>query len=633
MSVFTLTAVRQRAVAAVLAVSLGGALGVAPAALTAQTLSAADSARVASLERREVMIPMRDGVKLHTLVFTPRTQRGPLPFILTRTPYGIAGAQGNFVTSYAELADEGYIFVFQDIRGRFTSEGEFVMLRPPRDKRDTKAIDESTDTFDTIEWLLQNIPNNNGRVGQLGVSYPGWLTVMAMLDPHPALKAVSPQASPASMFIGDDFHHNGAFRLAYGFEYVAMMESGKDVQRFQFDKADNYSWHLESGPLSNIDRLHFKGQRPTWNNFVQHPNFDAFWQREAVARYLDRVNVPTLNVGGWWDQEDFYGPLTIYRALEQHDTKGLNYLVVGPWNHGGWRGKSGQTLGSIDFGSATAPWFRRTIEAPWFAYWLKDKGTLSLAEATTFEAGANEWRTHDAWPPKRNVTSKRLYFQPQGKMGFDPPKAGDPRPFDEYVADPNKPVPYRPRPILPTFAAGSTWSQWLADDQRFVQDRPDVVAWETPVLTEDLTIAGEVATKLFAATSGSDADWVVKLIDVYPESDAKLPGFQFMVANDVLRGRFRNSYEKPEAIVPNKTTEFNVNLHTQNYRFKKGHRIRVQVQSSWFPLIDRNPQTFVPNIFNAKASDFRAATQRVFRSPGLSSYIQMSVVNATPIVP
>ncbi|MEO7996435.1 MAG: CocE/NonD family hydrolase [Gemmatimonadaceae bacterium] len=599
----------------------------------AQVLSGADSARIASFVSAEAMIPMRDGVKLHTLIFTPKNQRENLPFIMARTPYGIAGSAAVFGVSYAELADEGYIFVFQDIRGRFTSEGSFVMLRPPRDRKDAKAIDESTDTYDTIEWLLKNVPRNNGRVGQFGVSYPGWLTVMSMLDPHPALKAVSPQASPASMFLGDDFHHNGAFRLAYGFEYVAMMESGKEVQRFEFDKADNYSWHLENGPLSNVNSKLFKGERPTWNDFVNHPNFDAFWQREALAQYLDRVTVPSLNVAGWWDQEDFYGPLTIYAALENHDSKGLNYLVVGPWNHGGWRGRSGQTLGNIDFGSATAPYFRKNIEAPWFAYWLKDKGTLKLAEATTFESGANVWRNHSTWPPKENVSSRKLYFQPDGKLGYDIPKAGDPKPYDAYVADPNKPVPYRARPILPTFGAGSTWSQWLADDQRFVQDRPDVVAWETPPLTEDVTVAGEILAKLFAATTGTDADWIVKLIDVYPENDAKLGGYQFMVANDVLRGRFRNNFEKPEAIVPNSTTAFTVNLHTQNYRFKRGHKIRVQVQSSWFPLIDRNPQSFIPNIFNAKATDFRAATQRVFRSPNFASFIQLAVEAPKSTVP
>lgn len=588
--------------------------------------------RSASFEGREVMIPMRDGVSLHTFINVPKGQDTPLPFILTRTPYGIARAAGAVNVSYAELADEGYIFVHQDIRGRYKSGGTFVMLRNPRDKRDPGAIDESTDTYDTIDWLLKNVARNNGRVGMLGVSYPGWLTVMAMLDPHPALKAVSPQASPASMFLGDDFHHNGAFRLAYGFEYVAMMENGKESAPFAFDKYDGYSWFLDLGSLANVNPKYFKGERPTWNNFVEHPNFDAFWQRESVAQYLDRVTVPTLNVAGWWDQEDFYGPLAIYQTLEKHDTKNRNYLVVGPWNHGGWRGRSGQTLGNIDFGSATAPYYRKTVEAPWFAYWLKDKGTLALAEATTFEAGANAWRSHAAWPPKAMVTPRRLYFQSAGKLSYEPPKAGEKNPFDAYVSDPAKPVPYRSRPIPATFGRGSTWGSWLADDQRFVQDRPDVVAWESPVLTEDVVIAGDIVAHLFAATTGSDADFVVKLIDVFPETDAKLPGYQFMVANDVMRGRFRKSFEKPEAIVPNKTEKFVVDLHSQNYRFLKGHRIRVQIQSSWFPLIDRNPQKFVPNIFKAKESDFQAATQRIFRSPQAASFISLPVAQG-PIVP
>ena len=318
-------------------------------------------------------------------------------------------------SSYAELVDDGYIFVLQDIRGRFGSEGEFVMLRNPRNKRDPKAIDESTDTYDTIEWLLKNVPHNNGRVGQLGVSYPGWLTVMSGLDPHPAMKAISPQASPASMFLGDDFHHNGAFRLAYGFEYAAMMEGSKEINRFQFDQYDNYSWWLSQGSLATVDAKHLKGTRPTWINFVEHPDFDAFWQREALMQYLDSVRVPTLNVAGWWDQEDFYGPVTIYRALEKHDTQHKNYLVVGPWNHGGWSGPSGSKLGNIDFGSETSPYYRKNIQAPWFAYWLKDKGTLKLAEATVFEAGANAWRTYDSWPPKTGVSPRKMYFGPNGK--------------------------------------------------------------------------------------------------------------------------------------------------------------------------------------------------------------------------
>jgi putative CocE/NonD family hydrolase len=349
-----------------------------------------------------------------------------------------------------------------------------------------------------------------------------------------------------------------------------------------------------------------------------------------VTPYLTRVTVPTLNVAGWWDQEDFYGPLTIYEALEKHDAKKLNYLVVGPWNHGGWRGRTGDKLGVIDFGSPTAQFYRDSIETPWFAYWLKDKGTLTLAEATTFETGANEWRSYASWPPKREVTERKLYFHAGGKLAFAPPPPTRPdSAFDAYVSDPAKPVPYRVRPILPSFGDGSTWSTWLMDDQRFAEDRPDVAVWQTPPLEEDVVIAGDVLAKVFAATTGSDADWVVKLIDVYPEKyepNPKLGGYQLMVANDVFRGRFRKSFEKPEAVTPNKVEEYTVDLHQQSYRFKKGHRIMVQVQSSWFPLIDRNPQTFVPNIFAAKDSDFRAATQKVFRSPQHASFISLPVV-------
>jgi uncharacterized protein len=616
---------RRAAYAALVIVSAA-----APCGITFAQTPATPADPAAAFEKTEVMVPMRDGVKLHTTIYAPKNATGNLPILLTRTPYGIAGAGGSFATSYAELAEEGFIFAFQDIRGRFGSEGQFVMLRPPRDKRDTKAIDEGSDTYDTIEWMLKNVPRNNGRVGMLGVSYPGWLTVMAMLDPHPALKAVSPQASPASMFLGDDFHHNGAFRLSYGFEYVAMMEGGKEFTPFNFDQYDVYSWYLSLGSLANITNKLAEGKFPTWKNYVAHPNYDAFWQREAVMQYLDRVNVPTLNVAGWWDQEDFYGPLKIYATLEPHDTKRFNYLVVGPWNHGGWRGRTGDKLGNIEFGSATAQYFRKNIETPWFAYWLKDKGKLQLAEATTFESGANEWRSYDSWPPKREVTERKLYFQSGGRLAFEPPPPTKPdSAFDAYVSDPSKPVPYRVRPIAPSFTGGSTWSTWLADDQRFAQDRPDVAVWQTPPLEEDIVIAGDVLAKLFASTTGSDADWVVKLIDVYPEKyepNPKLGGYQFMVSNDVFRGRFRKSFEKPEPITPNKVEEFSVDLHQQSYRFRKGHRLMVQVQSSWFPLIDRNPQTYVPNIFMAKDSDFRAATQKVFRSPQHASFISLPVV-------
>jgi hypothetical protein len=587
--------------------------------------------------KTEVMVPMRDGVKLFTKIFTPKESAAPLPFMFVRTPYGIGGSSSPAIEAgYGFLVKNGYIFVFQDIRGKFKSEGTFEMQRPPRrDRNDPKAIDESTDAYDTVDWLVKNVPNNNGRVGITGVSYPGWLTIMAMLDPHPAVKAVSPQASPADMFIGDDFHHGGAFRLSYGFEYAAMMESSKQTEKFKFDTPDLYDWYLKLGSLANVNKTYFKGAIPSWNDFAAHPNWDAFWQRQAVTGQLDRVTVPTLNVAGWWDQEDFYGPVKIYETLEKRDTAKLNYLVVGPWNHGGWQGPSGQKLGKVDFGSPTSVHFRANIQAPWFAHWLKDKGKLELAEATTFESGSNTWQSHDSWPVKAGVTEQKLYLRSGRQLSFDAPADQGDSAFDAYVSDPANPVPYRPRPIKPSFEEGSTWSTWLADDQRFLKGRSDVLSWETGPLTEDVVVAGNIAAHLFAATTGSDADWVVKLIDVYPEpyvSDSTLSGHQLMVSNDVLRGRFRKSYEHPEAVVPNVVEEYTVDLHSQNYRFRKGHKIMVQVQSSWFPLIDRNPQTFVPNIFEAKDSDFRSATHRIYRSQKAASYVAVPIVGAKPAI-
>ena len=605
---------------------IGMALIVPVSALSAQT--PADPA--ATFDKREVMVPMRDGVKLHTLVYTPKNQTGNLPIIFTRTPYGIAGAEGAFASSYAEMAKEGYIFAFQDIRGRFTSEGQFVMLRPPRDKKDPKSVDEASDTYDTIDWMLKNVPKNNGRVGMLGVSYPGWLTVMAMLDPHPALKAVSPQASPSSMFLGDDFHHNGAFRLSYGFEYVAMMESGKEITPFKPDQYDTYNWYLSLGSLKKVTDSLPEGKLPTWKNYVAHPNFDEFWQRENVVKYIDGVKVPTLNVAGWWDQEDFYGPVTIYRALEPFDKNHLNYLVVGPWNHGGWRGRTGDKLGPIEFGSNTAQYYRKNIELPWFNYWLKDKGKLELAEATTFESGSNQWRSYDSWPPKNDVTARKLYFNAGGKLSFDPPKVTKPdSAFDAYVSDPAKPVPYRARPSQAVgYEPPLTWPQWLADDQREASGRTDVVAFTSEALTKPLKISGQPIANIVASTSGTDADWVVKLIDVYPDEVAaqrSMGGYQLMVAADIFRGRYRESFETAKAIAADTPLAYRFALPTANHVFLRGHRIMVQVQSSWFPLYDRNPQTFVPNIFYAKPADYRKATQRVYHAPDRASFIDLPV--------
>ncbi len=615
-------------------------IGFRRAVVIAVTLLAALPAAKARLEEAvpqaeawsvtEEMVPMRDGVKLHTKIYVPRDRKGPFPFVMLRTPYGIAELKERPGPGWKTLADDGYIFVYQDIRGKFGSEGTFVMQRPARDPADTRALDEGTDTYDTIEWLLAHVPGHNGRVGMTGVSYLGWTTIMGALEPHPALKAISPQASPADMWLGDDFHHNGAFRLSYGFEYAYELESGKEDKQFAFNRYDTYGWYLALGSLANVNAKLFKEKIPTWNDYVAHPDYDEFWKRQTMIPHIQSVKVPTLSVAGWWDQEDFYGPLAIYQALEKHDSQNLSRLVVGPWNHGGWRGGPGDKLGQIPFDGATGKYFRDEVEAKFFAHYLKDEGTLSLPEALTFEAGSNQWRRWDAWPPVARTEERRAYFGPDRTLALGtPPTAGDSA-FDAYLSDPAHPVPYRRHPIQATyFPGGSQWRTWLVEDQRFVDYRPDVLTYETPPLEKDLTIAGEVVAHLFAATTGSDADWIVKLIDVYPEDNPEsweLAGYQLMVSNEVFRGRYRKSFEKPEAITPNDVLEYAFSLHTQDYAFRRGHRVMVQVQSTWFPIIDRNPQTFVPNIFLAKETDFRPATHRIYRSAKYPSHVSLPVV-------
>jgi uncharacterized protein len=583
--------------------------------------------------KTDAMIAARDGVKLHTEIYAPREAKAPLPIILERTPYGIADDAKGYsrkLRRYVDMIPDDYIFVFQDIRGRYGSEGQFVMQRPVRDPKNAKAIDEGTDTYDTIDWLVKNVPNNNGRVGLLGISYGGWLTVMGMLEPHPALKAASEQASPADMFLGDDFHHNGAFRLSYGFEYSTRMETGKTDYRFQFDRFDTYEWYLRLGPLSNVDAKYTHGEVPTWTNFMTHPNYDSFWKQQAMDYLLKKPTVPNLNVAGWWDQEDFYGPMRIYELYEKNDPNHLNYLVAGPWNHGGWAIGPGSSLGLIPFGSDTGSYFRKNIEAPWFAYWLKDKGSLPLKKALLFQTGSDTWVKFDSWPP-REAQKRNLYFRENGQLSFDAPSAGADDAFDSYVSDPAHPVPYRHRPVDMTYPDDHPggWPTWLVEDQRFVEGRPDVLTWETEELKDDVTVAGPVTAKLFAATTGTDSDWIVKLIDVYPQKYPEkwqLSGFELMIADEVFRGRFRNSFEKPQAITSGAVTPFTIGLHTANHVFQKGHRIMVQVQSTWFPIIDRNPQTFVPNIFEAKEDDFQKATQRIYRSKQYPSSVEVSVL-------
>jgi uncharacterized protein len=583
--------------------------------------------------KTDVMIPMRDGVKMHTEIYAPKNATEPLPIFLTRTPYGTSDDEKGYSLDlglYKEMFADGYIFVFQDIRGRYGSEGTFVMQRMPRDRRDPHSIDEGTDTYDTIDWLVKNVANNNGRAGEAGISYGGWLTAMSLIEPHPALKAVSEQASPADMFLGDDFHHNGAFRLSYGFEYAAMMETDKTNFQFQFDRYDSFEWYLRLGPLSNANKLYLHGKLPTWNNFVAHPNYDEFWQKQAFTPYFKdlTLSVPDLNVAGWWDQEDFYGPVRIYELLERNDAAHDNYLAVGPWNHGGWAGGPGSKLGNVEFGSNTGEYFRQKIQAAWFAYWLKGKGELPLRKAETFETGSNQWKQWDAWPPEKGVEKRNLYFGADENLTFAPP-TDEGEAFDSYISDPENPVPYRPRPIEETYSEGSRWYTWLVEDQRFVQQRPDTLSWETTPLTEDVTVAGDIVAHLFASTTGTDSDWVVKLIDVYPDDHApsrKKRGYELMIADEVFRGRFRKSFEHPEPMVANQVTPITIDLHTNDHTFLKGHRIMVQVQSTWFPIIDRNPQKYVPNIFEAEPSDFIRTTQRIYRSKRYPSSVEIPVV-------
>ena len=588
----------------------------------------------ALFDKRDVMIPMRDGIKLHTEIYTPKRQDGPLPFIFERTPYGLHDDSKGYTMKfriYHELVEEGFIFVFQDIRGRYGSEGQFVMFRDPRDKSDPNAIDEGTDTNDTVQWLLKNVPNNNGKVGILGISYGGWLTTMALLDPDPAIKAASEQASPADQFLGDDFHHNGAFRLSYGFEYSTEMETGKENYSFKFDRFDTYDWYLnELGLLRNGNAKYLQGRVPTWNDFINHPNYDEFWQKQAFAPYLKslRLKVPNLNVTGWWDQEDFYGPNKIYELLEKNDTEHRNYLVAGPWNHGGWAGRDGSHLGKIQFGSDTSKYFRENIQRPWFTYWLKGKGELPLREAITFETGSNKWIKYDQWPPQQGISGRKLYLLPAAQLSFTAPTETGGKDFDAYISDPAHPVPYRPQPIGQTYGVVPGWGTWLVEDQRFVYLRPDVAAWETPVLATDLTVTGDIVAHLFASTTGSDSDWIVKLIDVYPQdypTDPAMGGYQMMVADEVFRARFRKSFEHPEAVEPGKVIEYSIDLHTNDHTFLRGHQIMVQVQSTWFPVIDRNPQKFVPNIYQASPEDYQIATQRVYHSKEFASSIDLPV--------
>ncbi len=598
----------------------------APASLVAQS---ADFSAKERYVKSEIMIPMRDGVKLFTIVYAPRDQSQRYPILMTRTGYGIPpygpDQYASTIGPNNDFAREGYIVVSQDVRGRFRSEGEFVHHRPL--EKGTGKSDESTDAYDTIDWLVKNVPNNNGRVGMWGVSWAGWEVAQAMIGAHPALRAASPQAPPEDQFMGDDYHSNGAFELAYAFSWMAGNAVQRDAPtdqpsgRFNYGTPDGYDFFMRMGAVANAKQL-FTSTVPTWESFMAHGAYDDYWQSRNVPKDLYHIGFPVLIVGGWFDDQDFYGPFRMYRSIEEKNQPNKTTLVVGPWTHGEWSRGAADSIGAIKFASKTGEYFRGKVELPFFNYYLKDKGEWSMPKALVFETGKNEWRSYDQWPPK-NTETRNLYLQNHGKLAFTAPQASSP-PFDAYVSDPWKPVPYTAQ------IRTSEGNYYTVEDQRFARSRPDVLVYETDPLAEDVTVSGPVTAMLEVSTTGTDADWVAKLIDVYPnDAPGTMGGYQMLLTGDILRGRFRNNPSKPEPMVPGKVTHLEFELGDKNHTFLKWHRIMVQVQSSWFPMFDRNPQTFV-DIYRAKDSDYQSATQRVYHSPTQSSSIRVHVLKKGP---
>jgi hypothetical protein len=585
--------------------------------------------------KTEVQIPMRDGVKLFTSIYTPKDQSKTYPFLLNRTPYSVGpygptAYKSGFQNPY--LAKTGYIFVFQDVRGRYMSEGDFVDVRPfIANKKAPRDIDESSDTYDTVDWLLKNVPQNNGRVGVYGISYPGFYATMSILANHPAIKAVSPQAPVTDWFIGDDFHHNGVFFLmdAFSFYYgwgFGLPRSGPETQHGRafthWNTPDNYDFYLRTGALRNFNEKYIHDSIPFWKDIVNHPDYDAFWKARNPRPYLKNVQPAVMTVGGLFDAEDCFGAWHIYEAIEkQNPTAHPNRLVMGPWSHGGWARTPGDRLGNVTFGQPTSDFYLKNIELPFFEFYLKDLGTMTLPDAYIFETGSNKWTTYDIWPPK-NTQSTRFNFQPKSGLADGAPTA--PESFDEFISDPSKPVPYAENVHL------QRTREYMSDDQRFAARRPDVMVYETPVLQKSLTVTGAVQADLFVSTTGTDADFVVKLIDVFPdtlsgsENGVPLGGYQMLVRGEIFRGRYRNGFDKPESFKPGKITEVKFDLPDVAHTFMPGHRMMIQVQSSWFPLGDRNPQQFI-NIYEAKDEDFIKATHRIYHQPGAASGVILPV--------
>jgi putative CocE/NonD family hydrolase len=577
----------------------------------------------------EYRIPMRDGVRLATAVYAPKDTSRTYPVMLTRTPYSL---QPYGPDRYREslgpselFAKSGYIFVYQDVRGRWMSEGEFQHLRPHKPvKSGPRDTDESTDTYDTIDWLLKNVRGNNGRVGIWGISYPGFYTVHGVFSGHPALKAASPQAPVTDMWVGDDFHHNGAFFLTHAFNFLMRNDrpgphepTKTPVEPFNHGTPSAYEFFLRAGPLSNLNEKYLKNRSAFWNEMMRHSEYNEYWQARDIRRHLKGIRPAMLTVGGWFDAEDLFGPLRVYESAEKGGAAGQNLLVMGPWYHGQWSNNDGERLGFVEFNAKTSLFYREKIEFPFFEHHLKGAVDPELPEAYVFETGRNQWRAHTEWPPKR-ATPRTFYFGAGWKLTGEPPaEAG----ADEYISDPAKPVP-----VVDYESTGMT-REYMVDDQRFASRRPDVLTYDTGVLAEDLTLAGPLKATLHVSITGTDADFVVKLVDVYPDDypdpnpnprQMRMGGYQMLVRGEPIRGRFRNNFSKAEPFEPGKMTKVEFELPDVYHTFRAGHRVMVQVQSTWFPLIDRNPQKFV-DIANAKEADFQKAVIRVHRGRGQAS--------------
>jgi putative CocE/NonD family hydrolase len=594
---------------------------------TAVAIDAASPKPPAGYHGSRFLIPMRDGVRLDTFVLAPDDDARSYPILLARTPYdpGKRWAQPQ-----EDFARAGYIFVTQSARGRYGSEGQFVHMTPHQDvKRSSADVDASSDAFDTIEWLVRHVPHNNGRVGMLGSSYTGFYAAAAMIDAHPALKAVTPQAPQADWFMGDDLHHNGAFMLAATFSFMASCDRRSTHSKvcgepgFEAGTDEGYRFYLDMGPLKNADARYFHGDVPEWLTVMKHGTYDSLWQKRNLLPHLRNIKPASLVVSGWYDANNLYGALHVFDAVRHSSPDTPSTLVLGPWTHSQWVLNSGEAVGPFRFGAATTTYFVQKIELPFFEAYLKGDGQANLPVAHVFDTGRNEWQSFDAWPPKQSE-KKSLYLQPRRGLGFAPPGAED-AVYDEYVSDPANPVPYVPRGGLDMETA------YMARDQGFVASRPDVLTYQSDALAEDITVVGPITPHLVVSTSGTDSDWVVKLIDAYPESgNGELNGFQRLVRGDVMRGKFRSSFVKPAPMKPDTPTTIDFAMPDAFHTFRKGHRIVVQVQSSWFPLVDRNPQQFV-DIYSAKASDFRKATQRVFHAPNLASRIELNVLGAASV--